>query len=192
MRRLLMPLVCLLSISGCVDDPVTVPVDVTQPQMSVDLGPVLERVTGSGHFEAAPPALTLGWRTFTMTIRKHADGSVWGGFTRVSHLADGGVERNRGIVTCFTIVGNTAWVGGETDDGVEVAWQIVDNGEGVGAPADRVGLLIPADAFGFPPGFDQQFCEDTPTELDFGPLGVLPLAVILFDIEAGDVSVEAM
>lgn len=190
MQKPLALLACLLLASGCADESVTGPVDVPGPQLSLDAGTVLERVTGSGHFQATPPALTLGWRTFTMTVRKYADGSVKGTFTRVSHLDEGGVEKSRGVVTCFTIIGKTAWVGGETDEGVEVAWQVVDNGEGVGAPADQVGLLIPANVFGYPPGFAQEFCENTPTQLDFGSFGVLPLTVILFEIEAGNANVE--
>jgi hypothetical protein len=161
---------------------------------SSERGPVIASVTGSGHFTTRPPALSPGlWRTFTLTARKYADGSVDGTFTRVEHLADGGVRTLHGAVSCFTIVGNTAWIGWSNPGGTpsDVAWQVVDNGEGAGDPPDQVGLQLDAATFGFPAGFAHDFCADTPNALDFGPrFGVVPLSALLTDIEAGNVQIR--
>jgi hypothetical protein len=50
-----------------------------------------------------------------------------------------------------------------------------------------------ASDWGYEAGFAQGFCDDTPDALDFGPpFGVLPLTVILHDIEAGNVQIKVM
>jgi hypothetical protein len=155
---------------------------------------VVASVTGSGHFTTAPPAFNPGlWRTFALTARKYADGSVKGSFNRITHFADGGVEHERGRITCFTIVGNTAWIGGMVpgETPPDVAWQVVDNGQGAAADPDQNGLQLAAATFGWPAGFAQEFCNTTPTELDFGSFGgVLPLSLVLFDIEAGNIQIR--
>jgi len=157
-------------------------------------GPAVEMVTGSGHFTTAPPAFNPGlWRTFSMTAGKTADGSVFGTYNNLTHLEDGGVLKSHGTVTCFTIKGNKAWIGGmnPASDPPDVAWQVVDNGEGSGADPDQLGLQISAAVFGFGPGFAQQFCAETPDVIDLGPpRGLLPLSIVLFDIEAGNLQVK--
>lgn len=157
-------------------------------------GPVIASITGSGHQVTQPPALNPGlWRTFTMTARKYADGSVEGSYTRVVHLADGGVQKSEGSITCLAIVGNKAWIGGMIpgNNPPDVAWQMVDNGEGAGAAPDLVGLQLEAQVFGFPGGFAQQFCDEKPTSLDFGSFGgVLPLSILLKPLEAGNIQIR--
>lgn len=156
-------------------------------------GEVVEMVTGSGHFVTQPPALVPGnWRTFSMTATKTADGSVKGSFQRVVHPTGGGpAEVLHGTITCFTIIGNTVWVGGHREDydPTDVAWQVVDNGQGSGDPPDLVGLHIEAALWGYPGGFAEEFCETTPTELDFGPYGILPLSVLLTPVKGGNVQI---
>jgi len=157
-------------------------------------GKVVEMVTGSGHFVTQPPALDPGnWRTFSMTATKKADGSVKGSFQRVVH-PDGGppTEVVHGTITCFTIIGNTAWIGGHREDldPSDLAFQVVDNGEGSGDPPDMVGLSIEAATWGYPAGFAEEFCETTPTELDFGPVfGILPISVVLTPVEGGNIQI---
>ena len=88
---------------------------------------------------------------------------------------------------------NKVWIGGyepalaEPND---VGFQAVDNGEGAGDPPDQMGLNIVASDWGYEAGFAQDFCDDMPDALDFGPpFGVLPLSVILYDVEAGNVQI---
>ncbi len=128
-----------------------------------------------------------------MNARMYADGSVEGSYNRMTHLEDGGVEKGQGTVVCFTIIGNTAWIGGMVpgNSPPDVAWQVVDNGQGADAPADKVGLQIEAVDFGFEAGFASEFCEETPESLDFGPFGVIPLAALLKDIEAGNIQIRS-
>ncbi len=153
-----------------------------------DRGPVVETITGSGSYVIPWPGAYAGsWRTFTMTARKYADGSVAGAFTRITHLPDGGVIRGEGSIVCFQIVGNTAWIGGLVAGNTppDIVWQMVDNGEGAGAPPDRMGLQLEARSFGF---LDGPFCANTPAALYFGPaFGTLPLSVLLGDRQAGNI-----
>jgi hypothetical protein len=163
------------------------------PVAASSAGAVVEMVTGSGHFTTPPLSVNPGrWRTFSMTARRYADGSVKGRFQRVIHFEDG-AEAVRGVITCFTIIGNKAWIGGSVAANFppDIAWQVVDNGEGAGDPPDRNGLQLPASTFGFPAGFAQDFCESTPDELNFGPpFGVVPLSAILNAIESGNIQIR--
>ena len=200
MRRLaLLPILTLAL--ACNDGSITQPDTALQPGQdapgiatSRGAGGVVELVTGSGHYTTQPPAFTPGlWRTFTMTARKYADGSVKGSFTRVVHLADGGVDKLKGPITCFTIVGNTVWIAGEApgDNPPDILWQVVDNGEGAGSPPDQNGLHLAATTFGWPAGFGQDFCDTTPAALDFGSFGgIVPLSALLFDIESGNIQIH--
>jgi len=155
----------------------------------------VEQITGSGHY--VTPAIGLQpdkWRVFTMNARKMADGTVEGSFYRVVHSKGAAPERASGTITCFTIVGNIAWIGGHTDgaDGADIAWQVADNGEGKGAPADEVGLQFDAASFPIlPVGFARDFCEDTPEGLDFGdPYGYVPLFAIRVPVEDGNIQIR--
>jgi len=166
----------------------------TSPLFSA-AGPVVQTVTGSGHFNTPPTALIPGWRTFTMTARKYADGTVSGSFNRVTHPEDGEVTKGHGPITCFSIGedGKTVWIGGEIPgaEPPDIVWQVVDNGEGAGADPDQVGLQLDAAFWGRPAGFAQSFCDEMPEYFDFGPFGgVAPLSAILHDIEAGNIQVK--
>jgi hypothetical protein len=99
---------------------------------------VQQRVTG--HANIFLPSFQAEERYSQSAIR-HADGSVTGEFELHSEQ-DAGI-RVHGDVTCFTIVGNTARLGGviERSDtpglaGAEVVWTVVDNGEGDNDPPD--------------------------------------------------------
>jgi len=96
-----------------------------------------------------------------------------------------------GSITCFTVKGDTAWVGGHRSDyePTDMAWQVVDKGEGQSDP-DEVGLFIEAALFGYEPGFAQDFCDNTPRVLDFGlPFGELPLSILLTPIRGGNIQI---
>ena len=111
---------------------------------------VLRSVTGSGHFTTASGEL----RTFSFSAREHADGTVKGEFQGLNRAID---VRAHGDITCFTIVGNTAWIGGSIEQfpsdpssvGLDAFWQVVDNGQGANAAPDqisRASVLAPGGA----------------------------------------------
>ena len=77
----------------------------------------------------------------------------------------GAGARGSALVTCFTIVGNQAFLGGAATSGSfnsppnnETAWRVVDNGQGANAPADQISLEF----VGAPPGFAANYCATTP------------------------------
>ena len=96
-------------------------------------GPVIESVTGGGSF-------TFGhFRTFTVSAKRFADGSVIGRWERVNHIGGGGEAtfKSQGVVTCFNNIGSSVLMGGyatsgrrSTPSNNEVAWHLVDNGPG--------------------------------------------------------------
>jgi hypothetical protein len=179
---------------GCSDEPEPTEGVVAPLELSASAGPVIEMVTGSGHFTPTIGANTGVWRTFSMTARKYADGLVRGNYVRTAHRDGEPAVTNKGVITCYTRIGNKVWIGGydlTSPEPNDVAWQAVDNGEGASDPPDQMGLQIVASAFGYEAGFAQEFCDDTPDALDFGPpFGVLPLSVILHDIEGGNVQIK--
>jgi hypothetical protein len=98
----------------------------------------------------------------------------------------------KGTVTCFTVIGDTAWVGGHRpgNDPPDVAFQVVDRGEGSGDPPDEVGTYFSADFWEFAPGFAQYFCEERPEMLYFGPVWQnQPVSLFLHPIEAGNIQI---
>ena len=138
---------------------------VTEPESNIPgpsfaTGRVVQSVTGSGSFIFAGNN-----RTFSFTARRHADGTVSGQWERVNHLNES-QTKSHGQVTCFTIVGgNQAFLGGFATSGLfstppnnEVAWRVVDNGQGANAPADQISLEF----VGAVPGFAAGYCAATP------------------------------
>ena len=101
MKRLAASLLAACMLVACSDT-------VTQPDPAADgsilttaadahAKGIIERVTGSGHFETQPPALNPGiWRTFTMNAKKKGDGSVTGYAQYVYHPDEGEDEVFRG------------------------------------------------------------------------------------------------
>ena len=107
-------------------------------------GPVTELVAGSAH---AIRPVSENYRTFSFNARKFADGTVAGRFQMDNHNV--AVANARGEITCFTIVGNQAWLGGvvtqATDPilvGRDIGFRVVDNGEGAVAVPDQFSLLL--------------------------------------------------
>jgi len=103
------------------------------------VGPVVESVTGSGHFTV--PANDT-WRTFSFAALRGADGTVDGTFHLRMHDPAGGANLS-GRVDCFTIVGNEVWLAGVIEKGGPAAgtaagWRVVDNGEGNQGPPDQI------------------------------------------------------
>jgi len=136
---------------------------------------VAASVTGAGHITREDGSK----RHFTISATRRADGTTTGEYNLVSGA---GAVRLHGPVTCLTVIGNRAFVGGtidrfNVDFGTPlfgVAIELVDNGEGGGAAPDEI-----SNVFFFINGPEeiQQYCDDHP----LGP--VLP-------IDDGDISVR--
>lgn len=128
------------------------------PSFSAGQG-VAAAATGSGGFIAANGEL----RTFTFTAITRRDGTVRGQFQLVTGNAD---LVAHGTVTCMTVIGNRAWVGGTLDRNSVGApfthgwWRAVDN-SATGEPA-QISLAAVANN---PDGeLSRAFCENTPDD----------------------------
>jgi hypothetical protein len=118
----------------------TVP-EVPAPSFAVH-GPVVQSVTGgAGFYWTQSSSGAEVWRTYSLSARKHADGSVTGTFQANYH----GLWVDRGRITCFTIRGNEAWLGVVIESSTspnpnrvnsERIIHVQDNGEGGGADPD--------------------------------------------------------
>jgi hypothetical protein len=136
---------------------------------------VVASVTGSGHITREDGSK----RHFTISALRRADGAASGEYNLVS---GSGSVRLHGTVTCLTVVGNRAFIGGTIDAfnidfGVPlfgVAIELVDNGEGAAAAPDEI-----SNVFFFVNGPEeiQEYCDDHP----IGP--VMP-------IDDGNISVR--
>jgi hypothetical protein len=81
-------------------------------------------------------------------------------------------------MNCLWVDGNTAWLGMEitrTSDpveyplGVDLTWQVIDNGEGAGSPSDEQSYFVPTEILPFVGPWED--CTDMPTIIaDLGPL----------------------
>lgn len=138
-------------------------------------GSVVQSVTGSGHFTTDQ----ADFRTFSFTARRYADGSVNGQWERIRRTTGNAERKSHGKVTCFTIIGTQAWLGGYATSGIyvpgEVGWRVVDNGEGKNAPTDQISLQY-VDA---PEGFAADYCATTPEA-----------PAPLHDIESGNIQIH--
>jgi hypothetical protein len=173
-----------VTITGCGgDQPIAGPEAAGAP--SLDAGGVAARVTGSGtHVRIGAEGEEL--TTFAFSAIRHADGTTsgqWEYHFRVAGFA------MHGPVTCLSIAGHEAWVGGTvtkvlSDDpafqdllGVEMWWRSRDNGEGSAAPPDSTTGL----GFAFP-GVTitaESWCRDQ------------PVALVLRQVAAGNIRIEA-
>ena len=125
-------------------------------------GKVVQSVTGAGQFTDGGG----DFRTFAFTARRYADGSVAGQWERVNHRGNAKSTKSHGVVTCFTVVGNKAWLSGFATSGRfstppfnNVAWRVVDNGQGKNSPADQMSLQF----VGTSATFAANYCANLPT-----------------------------
>jgi hypothetical protein len=184
-----LPLACTDSVT----EPVHEYVALEAPAAAKEVhGPWTEAIKGSGHFYANSYLAPGGpvWRTLTIDAKKGLDGSVDGRFQIVLHLKDG-VHISRGEVICFAIKGNMAWIGAhkEGNDPPDLAFQVVDNGEGSGGAPDEVGLYAEASYWGLSAGMAETFCEETADDFFVPGLGTLPLSMFRYPIEAGNIQI---
>jgi hypothetical protein len=148
-------------------------------------GGVTASVTGSGHHTrivAGVEDLT----TFSFTAIRSADGTTSGQYQYNFRAAGFSVH---GPVTCLSIRGNEAWIGGtvgritspDPEDqslvGVDMWWRLQDNGEGAGDAPD----LTTGVGFAFPGSTitAESWCRDQPALL------------LLRDVESGNIQVRA-
>ena len=163
-------LVLGLALAGCSDDQAALaPQAVASPALA-QLG-VAASVTGSGsHLRdgAEGPELT----TFAFNAIRRANGTTTGQWRYDFRAAGFSMQ---GDVTCLSIAGNEAWVGGTVRKvtssnpdiqallGVDMWWRSRDNGEGTGSlPDSSTGL-----GFKFPTTVitAASWCQDQPAAL---------------------------
>jgi hypothetical protein len=101
---------------------------------------------------------TLELQDFGFTAQRKADGSADGWFT-YRDVEDGAPFSAGGPVTCLTVIGRDAWIGGvirssndPTAEGLGAWWHVTDNGEGPNDAPDLttflgVGSLATTQAF---------------------------------------------
>jgi hypothetical protein len=123
---------------------------------------------------------TLELQDFGFNATIKSDGGADGWFT-YRDVEDGTSFSADGPVTCLTVIGDDAWIGGvirlsndPTLVGLGAWWHVTDNGEGSGAPADittflGIGSLAQTRAF----------CDDHPAyrfpfAIDGGNIQVRP------------------
>ena len=134
-------------------------------------GPAAYLINGFGHIGSGNTI-----RTFSFSARKAADGTTSGNFELFSREA--GV-RIHGLVTCATVFGSTAWIGGTITtegpyQGRDAIFRAADLGAGTkGEYEDRLSLLQLRD-----PGQAQVFCDQAPPfpGLDFGAQGNITIS----------------
>jgi hypothetical protein len=101
---------------------------------------------------------TLELQDFGFSAKVKQDGGADGWFT-YRDVEDGVSFSTNGPVTCLTVIGDDAWIGGvirssndPTVVGLGAWWHVTDNGEGSNAPADvttflGIGSLAQTQAF---------------------------------------------
>ena len=100
------------------------------------------RASGSGHIADGPR------RTFALTAVQRSDGTATGQAQLYARAFPAKVHMK---VTCLRVEGVIAYVSGfntkadpEVFEGIWAVFAVQDNGEGSGAPADRITQLHPA------------------------------------------------
>lgn len=155
-------LTCLLGLAACGPD--------TDPVLAPDLAaggipPHVASASGAGHFFNEAVGVQV---RDEFTARSDSDGTVTGEYQRIA-----GAAIIHGTVTCLTVVGNEAWVGGTIDRaaftpvaiGSEFVFRVVDNGEGQG-----VLDLFSRVAFNQPAGTAAAFCETGADPIPLTPI----------------------
>jgi hypothetical protein len=149
----LLAALCAAVLIGC--EPVSEP-DVTVPDPSLATGPVTETAFGTA-YTPGPEDFSGFMRTFSFSaIAK--DGTVEGQF---QYRILGTEHWGQGEVTCMTIVGNTAFIGGvyirasnPNSIGKQKVFVVKDNGAGPNAEPDKITYIYNGNA--------QAFCANPP------------------------------
>lgn len=141
---------------------------------------VVASVTGSGQLWSTPPGEEdrPALRNFTIAATKTADGSVAGHY----NLLTASGLHVKGTITCLTVVGDRAFVGGTWESNPEfpfeivgVALEFVDGGNGPNA-VDEISQLVFLPADFFDETDVQAYCDDAiegpVMPIDFGSIRV--------------------
>jgi hypothetical protein len=90
---------------------------------------------------------TLELQDFGFNAKLKSDGGAAGWYT-YRDVEDGTPFTANGRVTCLTVIGNDAWIGGTIESsndptlvGLGAWWHVTDNGEGAGSPPDITTFL---------------------------------------------------
>ena len=136
------------------------------PGLLASVGPVTASASGGVQRIRSDELWVLGFNAV-----RHADGSATGNY----HVdrQDLGIKFDVDV-TCLSVVGDTAWVGGvirKVDgpiviEGTVSYFFVVDKGEEAGAPVDVASAIRINDVA----GQDLVFCNDRPTLLASGPI----------------------
>ena len=121
---------------------------------------VTQSATGNGEFFTGANLDQL--RNFSFSALKHADGTFTGQF----EVTNRATTRVHGTVTCLSIVGNAAWIGGVITLpvpgfalGLDAGFRVIDNRR-PGTMPDRLSFLVGTQAtFGLTAA---QFCATQP------------------------------
>jgi len=126
MKRVFLPLVAIVAF-GCSEEPTDVVLDVEPqsaarpaggPPPEAGAGGIIHSVRGSGHITHFVLDAAGARRVFSFTAQEHADGTVSGQFqVTIMESAFGSLNPaitrlDQAEVTCLSVVGNRAWVGG--------------------------------------------------------------------------------
>jgi hypothetical protein len=178
MHRRLSSVLVMLTVAACAESTVA-PAGATFDQGTAfaAAGGIVESATGSAHRIRPLPDGQL-W-VLTFDAKKFADGSVTGEAHVDRH--DLGVSWSVDV-TCLSVVGNTAWIGGIMRnskgglpvDGAISYFYVIDNGEGNNAAPDRASAVRLNDRA----GEDIAFCTQR------------PLLLVASDIAHGNVQVR--
>jgi len=173
----------LILITGC--NWTEAPTDLGEiSTFSLAKGNVEESITGNGQF------IFRGERkTFAFAAVKRSDGTVTGEFQTFGLSSDLPVH---GDVTCFTVIGNQAWIGGVIKkfkfgngqfEGQDVGWQVIDNREDAADSPDRIsfGLILSLPGGILDEETAEEFCQNTP---DLGEFDLLN------DVVAGNIQIH--
>jgi hypothetical protein len=144
-------------------------------------GPAQIRVYGGGQIATPVP------RTFSLDANANPDGRGAYGSFRSARVLGGGLLR--GDVTCLTLAGNSALVGGFIREGEadligrDFLFAVSDNGP-PGSGADTSGFIDLSPELDNPPypGLPPDFPRTCPPTVDLNTFGSFPLT--------GDVSIE--
>lgn len=118
------------------------------PQFAKSPNAVVHSVTAGGQVDYTD-VFGSGHEVYGFTASVDGDGNVKGSFQ--SHwVSDGGTLRFAMDITCLSVNGNQAWLGGvitrSNDDylpvGFEFRWRVVDNGEGKNAAPDQLSYFL--------------------------------------------------
>ena len=181
--RSLIPIAAIFTLFAAVGCNQNLPTAATSPTQSMDgvevqasnngQGIVLS-VTGSGHYTPASGNL----RTFAFEVKEDAYGGVYGTFQLIGH--DQPPARWHGPLTCLSVTGNEAWIGGVYDRSTNPAligtgfwFYVQDNGEGQGAPPDLVRRHVRSG--------NAEDCASRPD----------PTGEFLYPVEAGNIQVHS-